>query len=96
MVRFLLALVIVGLFSYSGLRSWRWWWAYRDPRSLRNFLNGLALLAGAIVLVAMTYTLDFAPEQTEAALEVATWAGLTVLLAVGVADVVSWRWPTNG
>lgn len=91
MIRLVLASIIIGLFVDSGLRSWRWWRQYRDPRSLRNFLNGVALLTGAIALWIAAYVTSFVPFGLAALIETMLWAGITVLAIVGLVNALSWR-----
>lgn len=91
MIRLVLASVIIALFADSGVRSWRWWRQYRDPRSLRNFLNGMALLTGALALWIAAYVLTYAPHGLTAVIETLLWAGVTVLAIVGLVDALSWR-----
>jgi hypothetical protein len=90
-VRVAVALVILALFTYSSWRASAHWMTYGDRRSGQNLLNNLALLAGGVALLLASYALDYAPDYVEWTVEVLTWAGLAILLVVGVIDVVSWR-----
>ncbi len=87
----IISTVIVVLWVDSSYRAARQWRHYRDPRSFGNFLNNLAILAGAFSLLLMSWVLEYAPSA------VFGWATFLrailggIMLIVGILSWLRWR-----